>query len=134
MATVASNISRVYKDLDLNFNIHPIKKDINKHTAERAVINSIKNLMLTNFYERPFRPNLGSNVRSLLFEPLDSGTASLLEIAIRDVIKNYEPRARINRLYVEADFENNGFKTEMEFFVLNLTTPLTINFFLERAR
>ena len=134
MATVASNISRVYKDLDLNFNIHPIKKDINKHTAERAVINSIKNLMLTNFYERPFRPNLGSNVRSLLFEPLDSGTASLLEIAIRDVIKNYEPRARINRLYVEADFENNGFKTEMEFFVLNLTTSLTINFFLERAR
>ena len=134
MATVASNISRVYKDLDLNFNIHPIKKDINKHTAERAVINSIKNLMLTNFYERPFRPNLGSNVRSLLFEPLDSGTASLLEIAIRDVIKNYEPRARINRLYVEADFENNGFKTEMEFFVLNLTTTLTINFFLERAR
>ena len=63
---------RVFKDLDLNFTPHPIKKDVSKHVNERAIINSVKNLVSTNFYERPFRPELGSNIRSLLFEMVDS--------------------------------------------------------------
>jgi phage baseplate assembly protein W len=68
MATINTNIARSFSDLDLNFNIHPIKKDINLHKGEMAIINSIKNLVLTNHYERPFRPEIGSNVRRLLFE------------------------------------------------------------------
>ena len=63
---------RVFKDLDLNFTAHPILKDINKHVNEYAVINSVKNLVLTNFYERPFRPELGSNIRRMLFENVDN--------------------------------------------------------------
>ena len=99
-----------------------------------AVINSIKNLVLTNHYERPFQPEVGSNVRRLLFENLDNLTASSIEKEIEQVIKNFEPRARITKVNAIADFENNGFKVSMEFFVVNKTSPITINFFLERIR
>jgi len=75
MKEEASNVLRVYKDLDLNFKVHPIKKDLNKTIGENAIINSVKNLLLTGHYERPFQPYLGSNITKLLFEPLDALTA-----------------------------------------------------------
>jgi phage baseplate assembly protein W len=134
MATVTLNTTREFSDLDLNFTIHPIRKDINRTTGDMAVINSIKNLVLTNHYERPFQPEVGSNVRRLLFENLDNLTASSIEKEIEQVIKNFEPRARITKVNAIADFENNGFKVSMEFFVVNKTSPITINFFLERIR
>ena len=68
MAIATTTNSREYRDLDLNFKIHPIRKDINKHTAEMAVINSIKNLVLTQHYEVPFQPEIGCNSSTLLFE------------------------------------------------------------------
>ena len=134
MATVTTNIIAGYSDLDLNFTIHPVKKDINRYTNETAVVNSIKNLILTNHYERPFRPDIGSNVRRLLFENMDTITATTLEKEIAQTIKNYEPRANISRLNVSPDYDNNGFNVYMEFYVINRTNPITINFFLERIR
>ena len=134
MATVKTNIAREYSDLDLNFTIHPVKKDINRVTGDMAVINSIKNLILTNHYERPFQPNIGSNVRRLLFENMDNITANSIENEIRQTVLNYEPRANITRINAIADFDKNGFNVEMEFFVINRTDPITINFFLERIR
>jgi phage baseplate assembly protein W len=134
MATVTTKIARTYKDLDLLFNVHPIKKDINKHTAELAVINSIKNLVLTNHYERLFQPDIGSNVNKLLFENMDVITAAALEREIQQVIENYEPRARIYRVSVIPDYDNNKFSVDMEFLINNLTEPITITFFLERVR
>ena len=134
MATVTTNIALEYSDLDLNFTIHPVKKDINLHVGDMAVINSIKNLVLTNHYERPFQPDIGSNIRRLLFENMDTITASSIEKEIEQTISNYEPRARVSRINAIADFDRNGFKVEMEFFVINRTDPITINFFLERIR
>jgi len=134
MATTTTQIVRQYSDLDLNFTIHPVKKDINRNLGERAVINSVKNLILTNHYERPFQPNIGSNIRRLLFENLDNLTATTIENEIRQTILNFEPRVNISKLNVVADFENNGYRVIMEFFVSNRTTPITINFFLERIR
>ena len=134
MATVQTNIAREYKDLDLNFTIHPVKKDINKFTGEMAIINSVKNLVLTNFYEKPFHPEIGSNVRRLLFENLDIITANAIESEIRQTIRNYEPRVSIDVLNVTTDFDNNGFNVSMRFFVVNRTEPITITFFLERVR
>ena len=134
MATATTNIVAAYSDLDLNFTIHPVKKDINLYTNEAAVVNSIKNLILTNHYERPFQPDIGSNVRRLLFENMDTITATTLEKEIQQTISNYEPRANISRLNVSPDYDNNGFKVYMEFYVVNRTTPITINFFLERIR
>jgi phage baseplate assembly protein W len=98
MATVTLNTTREFSDLDLNFTIHPVRKDINRTTGDMAVINSIKNLVLTNHYERPFQPEVGSNVRRLLFENLYNITASSIEKEIEQVIKNFEPRARVTKI------------------------------------
>jgi len=134
MATVTTQIIPRYSDLDLNFVIHPVKKDINILTSEMAVINSIKNLILTNHYERPFQPQIGSNVRRMLFENMDNITATTIENEIKQTIANFEPRASVSKIFVVADYENNGFKVTLDFFVINRTTPITINFFLERIR
>ena len=134
MATVNTNTTREWRDLDLNFKIHPIRKDINKNRAEMAVINSIKNLISTRHYEVPFQPEIGCNVQKLLFEPLDSVTATLIEREITETINNFEPRAEVVSLTVLADFDNNGFKVEMLFKIVNRTDPVAIKFFLERVR
>ena len=140
MATIIRNndpaiaSERVFKDLDLNFTRHPIKKDVSKHINERAIINSVKNLVSTNFYERPFRPELGSNIRSLLFEMVDSVIAASLERQLKVTIENFEPRVAIQNIRAIASPDENGYKVDMTFFILNSANPITINFFLERIR
>ena len=134
MAITNSNISREYSDLDLSFKVHPIKKDINKHIGEYAVINSIKNLMLLGHYEKPFRPDIGSNLRRLLFEPMDNVTSATLEREIETVVGNFEPRVSISKIQLIPDFNNNGYSVNLEFYIVNRTDPVTIKFFLERAR
>lgn len=134
MATITIDSSRTFRDLDLSFNIHPVRKDINVHKNEFAVINSIKNLVLTNYYERPFQPELGSNIRQLLFENIDSIVAAQLERGITEVIGNFEPRAQVSRVTAIPDPDNNQYKVELEFFIINNPNPVTINFILERIR
>ena len=129
-----TNITREYRDLDLNFNIHPIRKDVNKHTGDMAVINSIKNLISTNHYERLFRPYLGGNVRKLLFENVDSVTSSRMEKELRQIIENFEPRARVTVITVTAEPDNNAFRVTIEFSIINRSEPITITFLLERIR
>lgn len=125
---------RTFKDLDLNFEIHPIRKDINKFSNEYAIINSVKNLVLTNHFERPFQPNLGSNLRSMLFENIDVIIASQIEREITETISNFEPRVQVSNIRAIPSPDENGYKIELEFYVINISKPLTINFFLERIR
>jgi phage baseplate assembly protein W len=134
MATVITDTTRTFRDLDLNFTIHPIRKDINVHKNEYAIINSVKNLILTNFYERPFQPQIGSSVRSLLFENIDTIIAAQLERAIEETILNYEPRVQISNIITTARPDENRYSVQLEFFVINNSSPITINFFLERIR
>ena len=134
MATITIPTARVFRDLDLNFNVHPIKKDINIHKNELAIINSIKNLVLTNHYERPFQPELGSNIRRLLFENIDSVIASVIENEITEVINNFEPRAQVSKVTAVPSPDENRYNVELEFFVINSANPVTISFFLERIR
>ena len=134
MATVDINSPRSFKDLDLNFTIHPIRKDINTHKNEYAIINSVKNLVLTNHYERPFQPEIGSNIRRLLFENVDAITAAQIEREITETVENFEPRVQVSKVTASADPDNNGYKVTLEFFVINNANPITINFFLERIR
>jgi len=134
MAIVNIETSRTFRDLDLNFTIHPVKKDVNTHKNEYAVINSIKNLVLTNHYERPFQPDLGSNIRRLLFEQVDSITAAQIEREITEVIQNFEPRAEVSKVEAVPTPDENRYKIYLEFFIINNPAPITINFFLERIR
>jgi phage baseplate assembly protein W len=125
---------RVFKDLDLNFTAHPIKKDIVKHTNEYAIINSVKNLILTNHFERPFRPEIGSGVSSLLFENVDPLVAAHLERAIQETISNYEPRVSLTGVVATAYPDDNRYSITLSFFIINNPNPITIDFFLERIR
>lgn len=134
MANVNVNIARQYRDLDLNFTVHPIRKDISKNIGDMSVINSVKNLILTNHYEKPFHPEIGSNIQRLLFENMDNITASAIEREIQQTIQNFEPRVSISSISVSPDFDNNAYSVGMEFYIINRTEPITIQFFLERVR
>jgi phage baseplate assembly protein W len=134
MATTNIDSTRNFIDLDLNFMIHPIRKDINTHKAEYAVINSVKNLILTNHFERPFQPEVGSNIRRLLFENVDVILAAQLEREIEETVNNFEPRVQVSSIIATPAVDENGYKVIMEFFVINNPDPIKINFFLERIR
>jgi phage baseplate assembly protein W len=124
----------IFKDLDMNFTAHPVKKDVSRNLNEMAIINSVKNLVLTNHYERPFQPQIGSNVRKLLFENVDNFIASQLESALEETVTNFEPRVRISKITAVPSPDENKYDIKMEFFIINQTTPITIKFFLERVR
>jgi hypothetical protein len=90
--TITSNdptitAERSFKDLDLNFTAHPIKKDVSRHYNEKAIINAVKNLVSTNFYEKPFQPDFGAGIRGLLFEPVDSVFGASIERKLSETIK-----------------------------------------------
>ena len=135
MAEVTTYIpNTIFKDLDMNFTAHPVKKDVSRNLNEMAIINSVKNLVLTNHYERPFQPQIGSNVRKLLFENVDNFIASQLESALEETVTNFEPRVRISNITAVPSPDENKYGIKMEFFIINQTTPITIKFFLERVR
>jgi len=134
MAEITIKNQRSFTDLDLNFNIHPTTKDINRFKNENAVINSVKNLVLTNHYERPFQPELGSNLKRLLFEQVDNVTAALIEREIETTITNFEPRVDLKDVVASGFPDENGYKVEITFFLINTPDPITVDFFLERVR
>lgn len=131
---MSSITTRTYKDLDLDFSPHPITKDINKKVGVNAVLQSLKNLMYLNHYEKPFHPEIGSNVRKMLFEPIDPVTATILAREIKDTITNFEPRVNVRSVYVIENTDGNGFDVTLEFFLVNSAEPISISFFLERLR
>jgi len=131
---MAQTLKKIYSDLDLTFARNPVTGDISFSFDDQAVIRSVRNLLLTNFYERPMQPDLGSNMSAYLFEPATAITASALESEIRDVINNYEPRAQINNIKVIAIEDKNAFYIELSFFISNNTEPTSVNLLLERRR
>lgn len=123
-----------FKDLDLSLQIHPVKKDVNTHKNEYAIINSIKNLILTNHYEKFFHPEIGSNIRRLLFENVDTVIAAQIEKEIEDTVSNFEPRVEISKVTAIPSPDQNRYNVQMEFFITNVSNQIKINFFLERIR
>jgi phage baseplate assembly protein W len=130
------NISREpdYSDLDLDFMINPITGDINRKTGNDAVKRAIRNLVFTNFYERPFKSSIGSDIPNLLFDNVDIITASQIEAALIKLINSYEPRVVLKTVSVSADIDNHGFNVLLEYIIINTETPATFNLFLERIR
>jgi phage baseplate assembly protein W len=133
---IKPNISKQpdYSDLDLDFLAHPTTKDVVKKTGEDAIKRSVRNLVLTNFYERPFRSYIGSNASKLLFENITPLTATFLKNAIYEVLKNYEPRIRVLNVDIDIREDNNGYNASISYVILNRNLPITISLFLERIR
>ena len=123
-----------YSDLDLDFIANPTTGDIVRKTGVDAVKRSIRTLVLTNFYDRPFRSYIGSNAQKILFENANPLTSNFLKDAINEVITNYEPRVRIQGIQVQFDIDHNGYNAIIDFIVLNTNTPVRFNLFLERLR
>ena len=126
---------RQYTDLDLFFAKKATSKDISKVTDIQAVKRSIRNLVLTNHYEKPFHPEIGSGVRGILFEPMTPLTAHILTRKIEDVIKNFEPRARLIGVTAFPNLDRNEYECTVTFYVVNTPTELVdLTVFLERLR
>ena len=126
---------RQYSDLDLFFSKKATSKDISKVTDVKAVKRSVRNLILTNPYEKPFHPEIGSGVRDVLFEPMTPLTAHVLTKKIELVIENFEPRARLVGVKALPDLDRNAYEVIIEFYVVNTPTELVdLTVFLERLR
>ena len=129
-----ATLQKIYADLDLTFARNPVTGDVSMSYDEQAVIRSVRNLLLTNYYERLFQPSLGSNVDAYLFEPSNSITAASLETEIRTTIENYEPRVIIDKIQVISIEDKNALYVELHFFIGNNTSPTSVNLLLERSR
>ena len=127
-------LKNIYSDLDLTFTRVPGTNDVALSFDEQAVIRSVRSLLLTNFYERPFQPNIGSNLDRLLFEPITNLTAGLLKDDIQNTIKNYEPRVNIDFILVNPNIDQNAFNVTLQFYIGNNTTPTAVNLLLQRSR
>ena len=126
---------RQYTDLDLFFSKKATSRDISIVTDIQAVKRSIRNLILTDHYEKPFHPEIGSGVRGILFEPMTPLTAHILTRKIEDVIENFEPRARLISVRALPNLDRNEYECTIEFYVVNTPTELVdLTVFLERLR
>ena len=126
--------SRLYKDLDLNFGRNPITNDVNKLTDVEAVKRSVRNLINTNHYERPFHPEIGSDVRAMLFEPMTPLTALNLQRKVAEVLNNFEPRINLQQILASPDLDRNSYHLTIMFYVIGSSEPITVETFLERLR
>lgn len=123
-----------YSDLDMDFIMNPSTNDVKILKGEASVKRSIRNLMLTNYFERPFQSRIGSDIPRLLFEPTTSITQIQLEKAIRLCIENFEPRVSLQTVKVTYDPDEYGFNVRLEYIILNKNLPVVSTLFLERIR
>jgi phage baseplate assembly protein W len=126
--------NRPYADLDITLEPHPEFHDIVPLYDTDAVKSAVRNLVLTNFNERPFQPNLGSNLRALLFEPADNITIGAIRSNIERVIRKYEPRVDQVQVDVEDQSDNNAYRVTVTFRVINLSDTTEVYIQLERLR
>ena len=126
--------NRIYKDLDLNFGRNPITNDVNRLTDVEAVKRSVRNLINTNHYERPFHPEIGSDVRSLLFEPMTPLTALNLQRKVAEVLNNFEPRISLQQILANPNIDRNSYELKIMFYVVGSNSPVEVETFLERLR
>jgi len=130
-----TRISRVFKDISLSFDPHPVTKDLPILKNETAIIRSIRNLVETIPTERFFNSTLGSDVRSSLFEFVDFATGSVIEDQILNVISNYEPRVNDVRVFVNPLPDTNEFEVTINFNIIGQEIPTQkFSFILEATR
>ena len=126
--------SRIYKDLNLDFQQNTATKDIQKMLDVESVKRSVRNLINLNHYEKPFHPEVGSNLRALLFENITPQISHFIGKQIELLIKNYEPRCRLVQVRNLPDLDRNGYFVSINFYVQNHPTPVIVESFLERLR
>ena len=126
--------SRIYKDLNLGFQQNTATKDIQKMLDVESVKRSVRNLINLNHYEKPFHPEVGSNLRALLFENITPQISHFIGKQIELLIRNYEPRCRLVQVANMPNLDRNGYSVSISFYVVNHPEPVQVETFLERLR
>lgn len=131
---VTKQVNRIYSDIDLSFTANPVTGDLAKKTDVNAVKQSLKTLILTRFYERPFQPKLGSPIYGMLFDNIDMISANRLQLELDLLISKYEPRVSTSDIVVTPEYENNAFRVDITFIVVGVEGPVTFSTILKRSR
>ena len=126
--------AKIYKDLNLDFQQNTATNDIQKLTDIESVKRSVRNLIKLNHYEKPFHPEIGSNLRAMLFENITPQINHAISKQIDLLIRNYEPRCRLVQLNVQPDLDRNGYRASISFYVVNQPDRVEVETFLERIR
>lgn len=140
--------SRKFKDIDLDFGRHPVTNDVNTIEDAIAIKRSVRNLIQTNFYERPFHPELGCGVRGLLFENYNPVTSVFLKRKIEECLLNNEPRIQLTGIMINGDdfeylsedrvisgdIDSNRLRIEIYFNIIGVPHPQTVSMTLQRLR
>ena len=129
-----SRQKEVYSDIDHAFLSHPVSGKLTRKINREAVKQSVKSLILTDFYERPFQPDIGCGIRALLFENWHPAVEELMRDSITEVINNYEPRAELIDILIDGRPDSNSVAITIVFSILNDTEPVTLDLSLERVR
>ena len=144
--STSTRTSRKFKDIDLDFGRHPITNDVNTVEDAIAIKRAVKNLVQTNFYERPFHPELGCGIRELLFENYSPVTNVFLKRKIEECLVNNEPRIHLTGIMINGDdFENeavvnsqntdeNRLDVDIHFDIIGVPNPQSVNITLQRVR
>ena len=126
--------SRRFRDLDLDFNRNAVTNDVNVVEDIIAIKRSVRNLVQTNFYERPFHPELGCGVRGLLFENFTPLTMIYMKRKIEETLINYEPRVSLTSVNVDDDQDRNRLVVDIHFRIIGVEGPQVVSTFLQRIR
>ena len=124
----------VYSDFFTDLDKHPIRSTVLRKTNVDAVKQSLRNLMLTDKGERLFQPNLGGNIRAMLFENITAQTFLTMQEHIKDVITAHEPRADVIDVYIAQTSQEHEVQVTIVFRVVNVQEPVTLELLLERVR
>ena len=131
--TLVGSRSRDYSDIDLSFKTKP-NGDVYKKTNVASVKQAVKNLLLTNHYEKPFKPYFGGNLNDILFELANDETSSVLREDVINAIHNYEERAQVLEVIVNDNIDFNEIKVKVIFRIKNLNEVVEVETTLSRLR
>jgi phage baseplate assembly protein W len=132
--TALKDQSTLYSDFFDNFVVHPELHDLVLKTNQNSVLQSIHNIIRTQKYERPFSPKFGCNINKYLFEPINNVTTQAIKDEIVNAIGNYEPRAKLISVVVTPYIDQNAYTVTVTFYIINTSTPVTLNTILYRVR
>jgi phage baseplate assembly protein W len=122
-----------YSDLDPDFDVKT-DGDVFRKLDAAAVRQSVKNIVLTDYHEKPFLPFFGGNIRDMLFENFDFSLNEDIKARIRRAINLYEPRAIVNDIRTRWDEDNHHLLVTLIFTVVNTTEEIALNITLSRIR
>ena len=126
--------NRIYADLNLSFTKNPATKDIARLFDVQAIKRSVKNIILTNKYERPFNSDFGCNLRGFLFENITEPLLVIIKDRVAMAIEKYEPRVTVEDVVVRDDQDKNGISIMVSFLINGTEAPVSVSTFLQRVR